>query len=196
MRRPARAGRAARLGAWAAAAALAAGVPAGAPAHTLGEEADARCREAGVDASACALVRAAEEGLQRPGVSFGDFRDDGTADIEVADFYFGPRLAVVRDGQTVRFTNAVPPGGNRHSVSSADWGGPSPVLPAPLLGFGGGEAFRSGRLEPGDTFFLPVDVATMDPRGYVPLPSGDVLISYFCYIHGASQMSGQLLVRR
>lgn len=144
-------------------------------------------------ADVCAEI---EEGLVRPGVSADDLRGDEIAMIEVADFYFAPRLAEVRDGQTVQITNTAPTGGNRHSVASADWGGGEPVLPVPGISFGGGAAFRSARLQPGTAFIFEIDLSTMDPNGYVALPGGDVLIPYFCYIHGASQMNGQLLVRR
>lgn len=148
------------------------------------------------DACPEAPCAAVEDGLRRPGVSYDDLTGDDVAAVAIDDFYFAPRAAVIRDGQTVVFTNRRPVGGNRHSVSSADWGGPEPVLPVPVLSFGGGEAFRSARLQPGTAFTMTVDVAQIDPRAYVPLPNGDVLISYFCYIHGASQMNGQLIVRR
>lgn len=161
------------------------------------EVADA-CRGTGAPAVVCGLVIAAEDGLARPGLSFGDFSSSGErrVDLEIADFYFRPRLARVRDGQTIVLTNSNPAGGNRHSVSSSDWGGARPVLPGPVAGFGGGRAFRSGVLDPGATFTLAIDIATMNPEAYVPLPNGDHLISFFCYIHGSSQMSGQLLVSR
>ena len=147
-------------------------------------------------AGPCATCDEVEEGLQRPGISYGDATADDVAEIEVADFYFAPRLAEVREGQPVAFTNTAPVGGSRHSVISADWGSSEPVLPAPVLSFGGGAGFRSERLAPGTSFFLTVEVDELDPETYVVLPGGDLLISYFCYIHGSSQMNGQLLVRR
>jgi plastocyanin len=165
-----------------------------ASAGPLDHELYTACVEAGAPEAGCATMRSVADGLERGGVSAGDFTGDGAVAIEVADFYFSPHLSVMRNGQTVVFTNTNRAGGNRHSVSSADLGGDEPVLPVPLGSFGGGRAFRSGRLEPGDPFVLTIDVATMDPRAYVPLPNGDYLIGFFCYIHGASQMNGQLLV--
>ena len=166
-----------------------------APAGPLGEDVAARCRSAGVPQAACDVILPVEDGLARPGLTAGDYTEDGArVDLEIADFYFRPRVVRVRDGQTVVFTNTNPPGGNRHSLSSSDWGGNRPVLPGPIGGFGGGRAFGSGVLDPGATFTLEIDLATMDPEAYVPLPNGDHVISFFCYIHGSSQMNGQLVV--
>jgi len=166
-----------------------------ASAGTLGEDAARECRARGVPRDVCDRILAIEDGLARPGASAGDLSGDGsTVELLIADFYFKPRLAIVRDGQTVVFRNNNAPGGNRHSFASADWGSNEPVYPIPVSSFGGGRAFRSGVLDPQTTFTLTIDVATMNPDAYLPLPNGDVVIGYFCYIHGASQMSGQLLV--
>jgi hypothetical protein len=109
----------------------------------------------------------------------------------------------MHDQQWVVWTNNNPPGGNRHSVASSDWGcdAPSvlsscqPVLPVPGLAFGGGRAFKSpGPLQPGASFALYVDIAHMSPDAYVKVRDGTYLIAYHCYIHGAAQMQGMLVV--
>lgn len=166
-----------------------------AAADTPADQLDRQCRDAGVPPIVCDAMLAAEHGAARAGVSFSDFTHDSNATIDIADFAFAPRLAIVHDQQMVAFTNRNRTGGNPHSVASDDIGSDSPVLPVPLASFGGGRAFRSGRLLPGEPFFLQVNLGTMDPRGYQVLPTGDVLISYHCYIHGSAQMNGQLLVR-
>lgn len=166
-----------------------------ASAGTVGEEVARECRARGVPDEACDAIIAVEDGLARPGLTAGDLSDDGArVEIDVADFYFKPRLSLVRDGQTIVFRNDNPIGGNRHSLSSADWGGEEPVYPVPGPSFGGGRAFRSGVLDPGSTFTLELDMATMNPDAYFPLPNGDFLIGFFCYIHGAAQMNGQFIV--
>lgn len=153
------------------------------------------CRDAGVDAAVCGAALAAETALERPGASADDFTADDVASVRIADFYFAPRVSIVRNRQTVTFINVNPPGGNRHSVISSDWGGTQPVLPIPVVGFGGGVAFRSGKLGPGEPFTVVADVAALDPAASVLLPNGDALIGYHCYIHGSAQMSGVLVVR-
>jgi plastocyanin len=154
-----------------------------------------RCTEAALDAAVCDAVRTVEDALQRPGVSFEDFTSTTTATIDIADFYFAPHLSLVRNGQTVSFSNGNAPGGNSHSVSSSDWGGSEPVLPLPFAGFGAGDGFRSGKLGPGEPFTLVADVAALDPVSYLLLPNGDALIGYHCYIHGSAQMNGVLVVQ-
>jgi plastocyanin len=164
-----------------------------ATADTAGREAERACLDAGLDAGVCALLVEVEDGAARAGLSAGDFSDDPAAAVTIADFYFEPRLTMIRNGQTITFRNDNLPGGNPHSVSSADVGGDSPVL-APGGEFGGGRGFRSGRLAPGDPFFLTIDLATLDPAAYLVLPDGSALISYHCYVHGAGQMQGQIVV--
>jgi len=164
-------------------------------AHTPFEAAYEECLSRGIASQLCAVILDAEAVAQRPGVSVADFTDDAGGAIEIADFYFAPRFSVVANGQTVSFRNSNRPGGNPHSVSSGDWGGSEPVLPVPVLGFGAGEGFRSGKLGPGEPFEVTVDVATLEPETYLLLPNGDALIGFHCYIHGASQMNGVLLVR-
>jgi plastocyanin len=158
-------------------------------------ELNRQCVEAGMDALACDAILTLETAAQRPGVSVDDFTGDDKASIQIADFYFAPRISLVRNGQTVSFANANPPGGNRHSVSSSDWGSTTPVLPIPVASFGGGRAFRSGRLGPGEPFTVLADVAALDPAAYLLLPNGDAIIGYHCYIHGAAQMNGVLVVQ-
>lgn len=158
-------------------------------------ELNRRCVDADAEAAICAAALTLENGLERPGLSVEDFTTQPTARIEIADFYFAPRIAVVRNGQSVSFTNTNAPGGNSHSLVSSDWGGPEPVLPVPFAGFGGGEGFRSGRLPPGAVVTLVADVDALDPVSYLVLPNGDALIGYHCYIHGSAQMNGAILVQ-
>jgi plastocyanin len=142
-------------------------------------------------------------GLERfaGGVSFEDCRDNGDAGchVEVANFYFASRVLVVSDGQTIEFENGNPPGGNRHSVMSSDWGcampdsGCVPVLPVPGANFGGGQGFAQA-LPPGGTFDLTVDVASLDPQAYVLTQDGTAVIAYHCYIHGAATMNAYIVV--
>jgi plastocyanin len=144
-------------------------------------------------------------GMERTlgGVSWDDFRATGGGEIEAANFYFAARVVLVHDGATLTWVNENPPGGNRHSVASSDWGcdpsgwtGPcQPVLPVPGANFGGGRAFKAPHpLQPGEEFRLTIDIASMNPAGYVALQNGNYLIPYHCYIHGAAQMSGLIVV--
>lgn len=143
------------------------------------------------------LTEGAFGGLKRAGggVTLADYRDDASGTVEVADFYFASRVMLLRDGQTVTFGNANPIGGNRHSVTSSDWGGGEPVLPVPGATFGGGAAFKRA-LQPGEQFSFGFDIAAMPAESYVALPENWFLVPYHCYIHGAAQMSAYVLVER
>lgn len=165
---------------------LVAATPSGA--HEL----EARCRQFGIVAPVCNAVATLEQGSERTGVTFADLTDDPVFEIDIADFYFAPRIFQIYDGTRVIFRNANPVGGNRHSLSSSDLAGPTPIVPP--RSFGGGGAFRSGLLRPGDVFILDVYVARMDPRGPLPTGLGDHLIGFHCYVHGATQMSGLIRV--
>ncbi|MCA1814527.1 MAG: hypothetical protein LC624_11355 [Halobacteriales archaeon] len=170
----------------------------------LGEEVADRCFELDPpDEAPCEVAEGVFGGLERPGASFGDFRGDEAVALEAANFYFSPKVSVMHDQQWVVWENGNPPGGNRHSVASSDWGCDAThalgdcqaVLPVAGLAFGGGRAFKAtAPLQPGGTFALYVDIASMDPDAYVQLQDGSYLITYHCYIHGAAQMQGQLIV--
>lgn len=135
-------------------------------------------------------------GLERlgGGISWADCTDDAECEVEVADFYFSPRVTVVDDGQEVTWFNENGPGGNRHSVMSSDWNSAQPVLPVPGVNFGGGASFRAA-LQPQGSFSLEVNVLDLEPESVVRLPDGSALIPYHCYIHGAAMMQAWLLVR-
>lgn len=185
------------LAALAAAALPAAGGP-------LGDELADKCFALGLpDSTACEVAQGVLGGLERPGVSAGDFRGDPQVSIDAANFYFSPKFSVMHDKQWVVFTNENPPGGNRHSVASSDWGcAPAgwlgacqPVLPVPGDAFGGGRAFKApAPIQPEGQYALYIDTAHMDPRAYVDVGQGNYLVAYHCYIHGAAQMEGFLLV--
>lgn len=139
-------------------------------------------------------------GLKRAGggVSYGDVRDQnhhGSIEVEVGSFYFAPRVLEVDLGSVVTWRNTDPAGGNRHIVSSSDWLGSDPALPAPGFSFGGGTGFSSGLMQPGDTWNLVLATRDDWPQSIVPLGISKVLIPYHCNVHGASQMSGFLLLR-
>lgn len=171
---------------------IAALVATGSPAQS--HEAAARCRQLGLLYPVCVAVDSVEQGAARTGVSAADYTDDGVLEIDLTDFAFAPRIVQVFDGQRIIFRNRNRFGGNRHSLASSDYGSDQRVLPIPGGGFGGGRAFQSGVLQPGESFIFDVRIATMDPRGYLPTGLGDQLIGFHCYIHGASQMSGVLRV--
>ena len=165
-------------------------------AHTTQQEAVGFCVGKGAPGPVCNILNATFEGLKRPGVSAGDFtgKHHDVAVIDVADFYFAPRVAKVRDGQLVAFQNINLVGGNRHSVASSDWAGASPVLPIPGGAAGGGRGFSSGVLQPESALVLRIDLASIHPDAVVPLANDEYLIAYHCYIHTATVMQGQLIV--
>lgn len=160
----------------------------------LGHEGEVQCRRLGGLTPVCDRVGQVEQGLARAGVSYADLTDDPVLVIDVRDFSFAPRVFQIFDGQRVIFRNGNPMGGNRHSLASSDLGGDRPILPVPGGGFGGGRAFRSGLLQPGESFILDVRIATMDPEAYMPTGLGDYIIGFHCYVHGASQMNGYIRV--
>jgi len=173
------------------AALLLAGLSPAAEAH----EAADRCRQLGLLVPICTNVERLERGIQRTGVSVADYTDNVSQVVEIADFYFAPRIIQVFDESRVVFVNRNPEGGNRHSISSSDFGADERILPAPGFEFGAGRGFRSSaKLMPGDAFVLDIDIASMDPAAYLPTGFGDYYIGYHCYVHGASQMSGLIRV--
>lgn len=171
--------------------ALAMLAPVAASAH---EGAD-RCRQLGLLVPVCNGVEQAERGAQRMGASFADFTDNLTQTVDVADFYFAPRVIQVFDRSRVVLINRNSEGGNRHSVASSDFGSEDRILPVPGYEFGAGRGFKSsGALQPGEVFVLDIDIASMDPASYMPTGFGDYYIGYHCYVHGAAQMSGLIRV--
>jgi hypothetical protein len=160
----------------------------------IAHEGEVQCRRLGGLAPICDRVGQLEDGLARSGVSYADLTDDPILVIDVRDFSFAPRVFQIFDGQRVVFRNGNPKGGNRHSLASSDLGGADPILPLPGSGFGGGRAFRSGLLQPGESFILDVNIPTMDPEAYMPTGLGDHIIGFHCYVHGASQMNGYIRV--
>lgn len=157
-------------------------------------EGEVTCRRLGLLAPICDRIGQVESGAARLGASYADYTDDPVLVVEVRDFSFAPRIIQVYDGQRVIFRNTNRAGGNRHSLASSDLGSDQRVLPLPGGGFGGGRSFRSGLLQPGESFILDIRIATMDPRAYLPTGFGDYLIGFHCYVHGASQMSGIIRV--
>lgn len=167
------------------------------------------CALASMDCSdADPIIDAVFAGLDRAGggVSYDDQRDtvDAPIDVAVGSYYFAPRVLQVDPGQIVRFVNTSGPGGNRHRVSSSDWGSVknlgSPQHAAfPVAGplsFGGG-SFSSGVLQPGDSWEWDMPARgerSPFPESGVPLGIDKVLIPYHCNLHGSGTMNGYLLL--
>lgn len=190
-----------------------------APAHAHDPESVARaavlraCATASVPDAACAPASAALSipfgALSRAGggVSYADMRDAETHPevvVEVGSFSFTPRILEVDLGQVVTFRNIAPAGGNTHLVASSDWLASDRALPIPGLAFGGGttdpsgvgtDGFQSQPMRPSDRWDLVMEARHWPDSLIAPPGVAKIVIPYHCNIHGASQMSGYLILR-
>lgn len=192
------------LGVWLLAFSLPANAYATTPEEQVQSQITRACALGAVPPTACETSSNAAadgfEALERPGggVSYADERSASEVVVDVGNFYFAPRVLQVDADQTVIFRNTSVVGGPRHKLVSSDPLGARPVLPVPgPLSFGGGCGWASPTMLGGDDWPLvlsdPVDAQC---GSALSAPSFDkVIVPYHCNIHGASQMSGYLVVR-